>query len=305
MKNLLFIFIVLATSTAHSQDYSEFEFPMAESSLLWEISGHELKEPSYLFGTIHVISAENYFFPDTLDSLLSHSDALMMEIDLNLDPAGLMDLITLKEGTIHDFFTEPQMDSLLTWAEINMGASKETLDMVVGNLKPFALSLIIENIELLKVTMDGPKDESDTTKTIESYEMNLSDKAKEYSLSNLALETIEEQISFFDELPNDIQAESVMSAIRGDSTAHVPLEEYYLTQDVDAVYNLIDSLGGLFSDQKDIFLTQRNQNWIPKIELAISAQKTFIAVGAGHLGGPNGVIRLLQRAGYTLKPIRL
>jgi len=41
------------------------------------------------------------------------------------------------------------------------------------------------------------------------------------------------------------------------------------------------------------------------IEELIREKRTFIAVGAGHLGGPNGVIRLLQQKGYTHTPIKL
>ena len=39
----------------------------------------------------------------------------------------------------------------------------------------------------------------------------------------------------------------------------------------------------------------RNKNWVPQIKELIADKKTFIAVGAGHLGGPNGVLRLLEK----------
>jgi hypothetical protein len=54
---------------------------------------------------------------------------------------------------------------------------------------------------------------------------------------------------------------------------------------------------------EDIFLTNRNKNWIPKIEEMIRSKKTFIAIGAGHLPGEEGVIDLLRKKGFIVKPI--
>jgi hypothetical protein len=51
------------------------------------------------------------------------------------------------------------------------------------------------------------------------------------------------------------------------------------------------------------FLTQRNKNWIPVIEKLISSQKTFIAVGAGHLPGEFGVIELLRKKGFQVEAV--
>ena len=54
---------------------------------------------------------------------------------------------------------------------------------------------------------------------------------------------------------------------------------------------------------EDVLLYTRNKNWIPIMEEKMKAHKTFFAVGAGHLGGKNGVIDLLKKAGYKLTPL--
>ena len=51
-------------------------------------------------------------------------------------------------------------------------------------------------------------------------------------------------------------------------------------------------------------LDNRNIAWIPKLERSITERPAFIAVGAGHLGGKNGVVNLLRARGYELTPIR-
>jgi uncharacterized protein YbaP (TraB family) len=52
------------------------------------------------------------------------------------------------------------------------------------------------------------------------------------------------------------------------------------------------------------FLDVRNKNWIPVIESQIKVNSTFIAVGAAHLPGENGVINLLKMKGYTVEPVK-
>ncbi|HJW29526.1 MAG TPA: TraB/GumN family protein, partial [Saprospiraceae bacterium] len=56
-------------------------------------------------------------------------------------------------------------------------------------------------------------------------------------------------------------------------------------------------------DYEDLLLNNRNRNWIPRIGEWMRKGTTLFAVGAGHLGGKNGVIRLLQKAGYKVTPV--
>ena len=54
--------------------------------------------------------------------------------------------------------------------------------------------------------------------------------------------------------------------------------------------------------QEDL-LYKRNADWIPKLEKIFEQDKVFVAVGAGHLQGPRGVIELLKQRGYTVQRI--
>ncbi|MNE88753.1 TraB family protein [compost metagenome] len=77
----------------------------------------------------------------------------------------------------------------------------------------------------------------------------------------------------------------------------------YHKQDLESLAKLIlesDQLGS----SADELLDKRNQNWIPKMEELMKTKSCFFAVGAGHLGGPNGVIQLLRQKGYEVTPVR-
>jgi uncharacterized protein YbaP (TraB family) len=143
---------------------------------------------------------------------------------------------------------------------------------------------------------------------VESYELTFEKIARENQLRVLGLESIDDQMKLFDSLERNDQASMVMEAIAEDpatDSLNQQLLDLYRDQDVDSLYMLIAMEDGIISDEQKRFLDDRNIQWIPLIEEMIIDKKTFIAVGAGHLGGPNGVIRLLEREGYILTPIDL
>ena len=83
------------------------------------------------------------------------------------------------------------------------------------------------------------------------------------------------------------------------------LMEVYKTQDVD---RLFDTTSSQLANEKEFharLLDERNISWIPKLEAAFKGMPTFVAVGAGHLGGKNGVIKLLRSKGYDVRPVKL
>ena len=72
------------TSLLFAVSFSAMGFSQvkSESSLLWEISGNNLKKPSYLFGTIHVICKENFFFPEIVKEKFLAANEVFLELDL-------------------------------------------------------------------------------------------------------------------------------------------------------------------------------------------------------------------------------
>ncbi len=56
-----------------------------QSSLLWKISGNGLTEESYLFGTIHIICADQFLMDNLIKNAFKSTDQLVMELDMS-DP---------------------------------------------------------------------------------------------------------------------------------------------------------------------------------------------------------------------------
>lgn len=269
-------------------------FPMEKSSLLWKIEGNGIKKGSYLFGTMHLIEKENFIFPDKLEKLFKKSDVLVMELPGLPNQLEAMKYITLSEGSFFDYFTPEQTDTIIRWANEEFKMSEEKFRSTMTKMKPFVVVQMATQLHFMGKT--------------ESYEMTFDRMAREGQKKILGLETVAEQMAIFDDLTNDQQTEMVMSGIRNmkesiDLTK--TMQELYVRQNVDSLYLMIQEEGGVLSEEQQNFLDDRNKNWIPKINEIIADKKAFIAVGAGHLGGPNGVIRLLQKEGYTLTPVEL
>lgn len=132
--------------------------------------------------------------------------------------------------------------------------------------------------------------------------------AVEYKIPVTGLETAEEQLQIIDKLPMTEQIKALKElAANPDKyiNQYRAMTKTYLEQDSDALFSLASAEMKLQGVSQADFLDHRNIRWIPLIEKQIKIAPTFIGVGAGHLGGENGVIKLLRKKGYTLTPIRL
>ncbi len=300
LQFILFLLPILG-ATSFAQESTVRAYPMEERSLLWKIEGNGIKTESYLFGTIHLIDESRFYFPKKLEKILSKSDVLTMEIGGIPDPMAVMTLMQLQEGSFFDYFTEEQSDSLLTWVSEHTSLSEETFRMMVTKMRPFVVSQFLTEMD----ETDGSAGIMDNKK---SYEIELEAIAKAENVEVDGLETIEEQLGFFDQFPMEMHTEMVMEVIRADSSSADETDamiDLYVAQDVDGLYAMIADSSDEVEGMQEILIDGRNKRWIPKIEAMIAEKSTFIAVGSGHLGGPNGVIRLLEQLGYTLTPIEL
>ena len=290
----LFFFFLVLNGTSFSQESVLVAFPMKESSLLWKIEGQGIPNGSYIFGSMHLIEKEYFLFPDKLEKLVKKSDQLVMEIAGMPSQSEAMKMVMLKEGTFFDYFTKEQTDSIIQWAQAEMNLSEPAFRSTMTKMKPFVVVQMATQMQFMGKT--------------ESYELTFEKIARENDIAIKGLETAAQQMAIFDDLTNAQQTEMVMDGIRNEDKSLEliqNMQKMYVRQNVDSLYLMIQQEGGVLSDEQASFLDSRNKNWVPQIKELIAEKKTFIAVGAGHLGGPNGVLRLLEKEGYTLTPVKL
>ncbi|MCF8415062.1 MAG: TraB/GumN family protein [Crocinitomicaceae bacterium] len=269
-------------------------FPMQESSLLWKIEGPGIQKGSYLFGTMHLIEKQYFIFPDKLEKIVKKTDKLVMELAGLPNQLEALKYVTLTDGTFADYFSKEQMDSILVWAKAELNMSEEAFTKTMSKMKPFVVVQMATQIHFMGKT--------------ESYEMSFEKIARENDITIAGFETIAEQMGIFDKMTKEQQTEMVMETIRDPKKGievTQKMQKLYQGQNVDSLYLMIQEEGGTITEDQATILDDRNERWIPMIEEMAKKEKLFIAVGAGHLGGPKGVIRLLEQKGYTLTPVKI
>tara|TARA_B100000780_G_C21067067_1_gene429165 strand:- start:130 stop:990 length:861 start_codon:yes stop_codon:yes gene_type:complete len=262
-----------------------------ENSTLWKITGNDLEEASYLFGTIHVTCDAT--LSDQVKNALSKTSQLVLEIDMD-DPemqSKMMSKIFMKEGkTLKDFVNDQEyvmIDSLLIK---NVGMSVKMME----RMKPFFIGA-----SFLGKLIDCP---------MQSFELELMKIAKSQNEEIKGLETIEDQLEVFDNIPYEDQIkdllESAKDNLASDKEKIKSLTEVYNSQDISRLFQIMTQDDGATSKYMDILLDNRNKKWISNIEDFVKNQPTFFGVGAGHLPGENGVIKLLRKAGFTVTAVK-
>ena len=119
------------------------------------------------------------------------------------------------------------------------------------------------------------------------------------------LEKLQDQITVFDKIPYKAQSEMLLKMLLNVDSAKIQFKEMlkvYNKKDINQL-NILTTKDEDFGQYEDILLTNRNHNWIPVIGEEAKKRPTFFAFGAGHLGGETGVINLLRKAGFTVKPV--
>ena len=117
---------------------------------------------------------------------------------------------------------------------------------------------------------------------------------------------MEYQMSVFDSIPLEYQAEMLLETIKSGDTEDDSFKEMvqmYVDQNIDGMITFMSEEEEGIAGFEDVLLYTRNKNWIPVMSEKMKANQYFFAVGAGHLAGKDGVIDLLRTAGYKLTPL--
>lgn len=280
LKNLYFWGFLFFFFSCPAQD---------NSSLLYRAQKNGVK-PFYLFGTVHMLPQEDFYLGEHVKDALGSSDALVFELDIT-NPSmqmKIMELSLMANGdSIQAYLTKEQIDVLNQMLIESAGIPL----VMVQNMKPFMISTFL----MSRYMGDEPA----------SFEFSLLELAKSDSMPILGLETVEEQMAVFDSIPYSEQAEGLIEMIEDEEEMQVLFKDIiqaYKEADVEELYVLLNE--NMDSEEELYFLLEkRNKNWVDRIaDLAVD-KRVFFAVGAGHLGGETGLLKLLKDGGYSVESV--
>lgn len=285
MKRLIF---VLALILIKYCCYAQKSIP---KTLLWEVSGKGLKHPSYIYGTFHLMCPQDMIVTKTLKTYFNQTKQLYLEININ-DPSVLQQMISnismKNDSSLTQLISQPQYDSLAARFQKYTGIPL----VLMNKMKPFfVLSAVFPSLLECAAT-DG-------------WEKKFMDMATVNGEKIKGLETVKDQLDVVDSIPYNIQAQMLVNTLMNiDSTKESlkQLVKVYKEKDLRKLYELTKE-DEEFAKYDDFMINQRNANWLPVIIKEASVMPTFFAVGAGHLAGEKGILQLLKREGYTVKPV--
>jgi hypothetical protein len=267
-----------------------FESIGSQAQLLYKIEGKDLQKPSYIYGTIHIMPKKQFVISESITTALKECDALVMEVDINMDLKTQIDAAQrslLPDGkTIADITSAENAQKIRQFC-IDSLHWKESKYVRMSRLTPFFLSSIILQ---------------DLIGKSKSFEVELNKLAEKNKMTTLGLETIQMQMDLVSDVPYEEQIKLLLEGLTTDNSEYNTMLNCYLKQDLNKLGELMND-AELSPEFNANFLVKRNQNWIPQISKMVQEKPIFIAVGAGHLPGEQGVLKLLQEAGYTVSPI--
>ena len=283
MKNSFLLLLLLL--------YSYFS-PAAQAQLLYRLDSKNGPHISYIYGTIHMMPEDKFSIPEPLRMAFSSCEMIAMEVDLNMDLATKIEMAKqtiLPEGkTLQDITSPEQYQLIYQYCVDSNGMSKKKFKKY-SRLKPFFLSSVMLQEDLKKT---------------KSYELEFAEMAKKEAKKTMGLESVQVQLETINTVSLNDQVSLLIEGFSSEINYDHMLTNY-LAENLDVLYSDIIKESNSFPNFVENFLNKRNRNWIPVIENQIEIENTFIAVGAGHLPGENGILALLRNKGYSLTPIPL
>lgn len=278
---IITVFAFFFTSNIDAQTNS----PKLENSLLWEVSGKGLKKPSYLYGTIHMICSKDYFLSEKSKKAFDQSEKLVLEINFT-DPNEMSQMQQLAMGK------EPLSKKLTPeqLAKLDVILKKST-GMSVQQVDSFSLMTVLS---LISMKSFGCAD-------LKFYEMEFSEAAKKRNVAIAGLEAVKFQFEILEKAYSNDEMLTLLEESTPDETMELVGE--YKNENIESMYAFSTDKRFTSEKTKKQILDNRNLNWIKKMPDLMNQNSVFFAVGAAHLGGEYGVINLLRKEGYTVKPV--
>lgn len=261
----------------------------AEKGLFWQLESPD-GQVSYLFGTMHTDDNRVTDFSPSVIQALKNVDTFMLEV-ADAPPASLLQL---PQGNLKQYLSETELEQVARLAEVHVMPMEMALKM-----KPW----------LLAVLFDLPKPQ-----TPFAQDLVLKAKAEELDKKVVGLESPQEHFGVMDSLTTDEQLQMLRAVLKRSQKQKESdfehLMKAYLAGDAEQVANMDDAMtrgvipAALWQRMRVKLLDERNLLMAERSMDQAKKSKVFIAVGAAHLAGKNGLLQAFRQAGFKLTPLK-
>jgi uncharacterized protein YbaP (TraB family) len=250
-----------------------------------------------LFGTVHALPTATQWLSPAVAARLQAADTLVLEALVPEDPAALAGVIN-KIGLRGDGMPMAKRLTPKQYARLEAAVAASGVPMAgLDRMETWLAALTLSNVSLVRAGID----------VASGSERELITRAKAAGTPIVGLETLEQQMGFFAVLPQADQVAMLMATIEEGDSADAMLKEMvalWKAGDVDAIAGAFDKEMKATPLLRQRLLVGRNVRWADWIAGVMRRPgKVFVAVGAGHLGGSDGVLAQLRARGLVPEPV--
>lgn len=259
---------------------------------IWVIKGPHATV--YLFGTIHALQPDHPWQSTKIDAAIKESGTLWLEIP-NIDDAASMQPLILQLGMdpahpLSSRLTPEQVTKLNKAAEGLPGG-----EALLESMKPWLAGMMLSLAPVLQAGYDPNS----------GVEFVLKPEFTKANKPVKGFETAEQQIHYFADMPEKTQLDFLASELDDADNASDKFKQlvaaWYAgdTAKLDALNNA--DFRDKFPELFQVLVVKRNQNFTTQIQEMLKGEGvTFVAIGAGHLVGKEGVPSMLEKQGYKV-----
>ena len=266
----------------------------ADRALFWEIQ-KDSQPSGYLLGTIHSEDPRVLDFSEMFLDRLGSNQVFAMEL--------VPDMSMLERMTGYMYYPEGRsLESVIgieRYQALEAALSSYQVPAgLIGRMKPWAA--------LMTLSTPPPK-------TGFFMDLSLSLRASGSGLEVVGLETLEQQLSFLEDMPFPMQLSLLDQAIAESGKVievHEEMVNAYLENDLVSLQALSDEQLKVVGESASNYFIEsgihaRNHRMAETLLHQLENKTVFVAVGALHLPGEQGLLNILRQHGYILSPLPL
>jgi uncharacterized protein YbaP (TraB family) len=269
-----------------------------ENSVFWEVSGKGLTKPSYLFGTFHLMGKKYIDSLSNVSAKFNQSGTIVGELVIDSTMTFKMMMAAQLKGTTLDKLLSPELyEKTATWMKEVSGYDLKLLN----GLNPMTIQVFIMSSMQQKFYPMNPAEDA-------PMDLFFQQQGKKSGKKVLGLESLEVQLdALYGQFSYERQAEMLAEFVNNKDKAYqemLTMNKYYRQGNLAELEKLM-STQTFEPGEAEKLLDNRNKEWVKQLPSIFAEQTTFVAVGALHLSGKNGLVNLLRQLGYTVKPLAL
>ncbi|WP_417481344.1 TraB/GumN family protein [Maricaulis sp.] len=281
----------LSPAQAQLVDYSGLEARPA----MWHLS--DADSDIYLFGTFHLLPPSLDWQTDTMREHLANADALYLEADVQgAEAQARMQALVVELGLNPQGVTLSSMLDAEAWALLarvapTVGATPEMLEP----MRPWLAQIVLSVAQMQVLGLDPEAGaEKALLAAVAGTDVELG-----------YFETAEQQVRVLADLPDSVQVAGFAEGLREMERTPAMLDEMvraWAAGDIDTIDRIVNAdMREQTPEMYEALIVQRNRDWVPQIQALLDGEGTvFVAVGAAHLSGDNGVVELLRESGIIV-----